>query len=67
MRKREREITMLYGICLIRDDVLRHPEPTSTTSENLISFIHTIMRAGAIAALIMAALMIPASLIPLWG
>lgn len=67
MRKREREITLLYGMSLIRDDVLRHPEPTSTASEALISFIHAIMRTGAIAALLMAALIIPASLIPLWG
>lgn len=38
--KREREITLLYGISLIRDDVLNHPEINPTTADRIITFIH---------------------------
>lgn len=40
MRKREREITLLYGISLIRDDVLNHPEIKPTLADRIITFTH---------------------------
>lgn len=38
--KREREITLLYGISLIRDDVLNHPEIKPTLIDRIINFTH---------------------------
>ncbi len=43
MRKREREITLLYGMSLIRDDVLNHPEIKPTLTDRIITFIHHIL------------------------
>ncbi|MHC1795872.1 hypothetical protein LC177_22110 [Escherichia coli] len=40
MRKREREVTLLYGISLIRDDVLAHPEKKLTLTDRIITFTH---------------------------
>jgi|AGFS01.1.fsa_nt_gi hypothetical protein len=41
MKKREREITALYGLSLIRKDVLEFPYPTKLTrKEKLIAAIH---------------------------
>ncbi|MDU2844921.1 hypothetical protein [Citrobacter sp.] len=40
MRKREREITLLYGLSLIRDDVLNHPEKKPTLTDRIITFTH---------------------------
>lgn len=40
MRKREREITLLYGMSLIRDDVLNHPLPEHSAKDRLITFVH---------------------------
>lgn len=40
MRKREREVTLLYGMSLIRDDVLSHPEKKPTLTERIITFTH---------------------------
>lgn len=37
MRKREREITLLYGMSLIRDDVLKHPLPKHSAKDRLIT------------------------------
>ncbi|WP_410734266.1 hypothetical protein [Citrobacter freundii] len=38
--KREREVTLLYGMSLIRDDVLSHPEKKPTLTERIITFTH---------------------------
>lgn len=51
MGKREREITLLYGISLIRDDVLNHPLPKVTTKDRALMAAHLIMRLSLIAAL----------------
>lgn len=40
MRKREREITLLYGMSLIRDDVLNHPLPKHSAKDRLITLAH---------------------------
>lgn len=40
MRKREREVTLLYGLSLIRDDVLAHPEKKLTLTDIIITFTH---------------------------
>lgn len=36
MRKREREITLLYGFSLIRDDVLNRPKPKHSRKDKII-------------------------------
>lgn len=51
MRKREREITLLYGLSLIRDDVLNHPLPKVTAKDRALMAAHLIMRLSLIAAL----------------
>lgn len=40
MKKREREITLLYGMSLIREDVLNHPVYKPTSKDKLIEFIY---------------------------
>ena len=41
MKKREREITALYGLTKIRDDILNHPlPPKQTTKDKIITAIH---------------------------
>lgn len=43
MRKREREITTLYGITKIRDDILKHPYPPEISgTDKAITAIHFI-------------------------
>lgn len=43
MKKREREITTLYGITKIRDDILKNPYPPETSStDKAITAIHFI-------------------------
>lgn len=50
--KREREITLLYGMSLIRDDVLNHPVYKPTFKDKLIEFIYHALH--IIAAVIVA-------------
>jgi len=41
MKKRERQITALYGFSLIRDDILKHAfPPKRTATQSLIAFLH---------------------------
>lgn len=40
MKKREREITLLYGMSLIREDVLNYPFYKPTIKDKLIEFIY---------------------------
>jgi hypothetical protein len=40
MRKREREITLLYGMSRIRDDLLNHPLPKRSAKDRLFTFVH---------------------------
>lgn len=44
MRKREREITLLYGISLIRDDVLNHPLPKAAVKDRALITAHFMAR-----------------------
>ncbi len=51
-REREREITLLYGMSLIRDDVLNHPVYKPKFKDKLIEFIYHALH--IIAAVIVA-------------
>ena len=64
MRKRDREITLLYGMSLIRDDVLNHKLPKLSTTDRLIILIHYLMNTGAITSLVMASFIMFITLIP---
>lgn len=64
MRKREREITLLYGMSMIRDDILNHPLPQLTAKDRLIIFIHFLMKTGAISSIVMAPLILIINAIP---
>lgn len=52
MKKREREITLLYGMSLIREDVLNHPVYKPTFKDKLIELIYHALH--IIAAVIVA-------------
>ncbi len=52
MKKREREITLLYGMSIIRDDILNHPVYKPTFKDKIIEFIYHALH--IIAALIVA-------------
>lgn len=67
MRKREREITLLYGMSLIREDVLKHPVPEPTSKDQAIIFIHFLMNTAAIAAIAMTAFILIITFIPVSG
>lgn len=40
MKRREREITLLYGMSIIREDVLNHPVYQPTFKDKIIEFIY---------------------------
>lgn len=64
MRKREREITMLYGISVIRDDVMGRCEPVKYTWKDKAFFIaHFLMRTGANIVLLITPALIGAAII----
>lgn len=67
MRKREREITLLYGMSLIREDVLNHPVPEPTSKDRAIIFIHFLMNTAAICSIAMAAFIMIITFIPAKG
>jgi hypothetical protein len=55
MRRREREVTLLYGFSLIRDDVLNRPPPNHSHKDKIIIAGHA---AFAIASSAMMALLV---------
>lgn len=67
MRKREREITLLYGMSLIREDVLKHPVPATSGKDRALIFIHFLMNTASIAAIAMAAFILIFTFIPYRG
>lgn len=64
MRKREREITLLYGMSLIRDDVLSHPLPKTSTKDRALIVAHFLVNTLAISSLIMPVVITILSFIP---
>lgn len=56
MRKREREITLLYGMSLIRDDVLNHPLPKHSAKDRLITFVHYVFALASVITLAVASI-----------
>ena len=64
MGKREREITLLYGISLIRDDVLNHPIPKVTAKDRALIAAHFMMKLISLACLAMPLVIMIISLIP---
>lgn len=67
MRKREREITLLYGMSLIRDDVLNHPLPKHSAKERLITFLHYMFAFSPFIILMAVLIIIILSFIPIKG
>jgi len=64
MRKREREITLLYGFSIIRDDVLKHPLPELSTTDRALIAAHFMMKLISLACLAMPLVIMIISLIP---
>jgi hypothetical protein len=64
MRKREREITLLYGMSLIRDDVLNHPLPKQSAKDRLITLTHYAFALASVIALAAASIILILSFIP---
>lgn len=64
MGKREREITLLYGISLIRDDVLNHPMPKVTAKDRALMAAHFLIDLIVMACLIMPVAIMIVGLIP---
>lgn len=64
MRKREREITLLYGMSLIRDDVLNHPLPKHSAKDRLITLTHYALAFASVIALVAAPIILILSFIP---
>lgn len=58
MRKREREITLLYGMSLIRDDVLNHPLPQHSAKDRLITFVHCAVSFASVITLASASIIL---------
>lgn len=67
MRKREREITLLYGMSLIRDDVLNHPLPKQSAKDRLISFMHYVFAFSSVLTLAVSSIILILSFIPTTG
>lgn len=67
MRKREREITLLYGMSLIRDDVLNHPLPKHSAKDRLITFVHYVFAFSSVLTLAAASIILILSFIPTTG
>ena len=66
-KRREREITLLYGMSLIREDVLKHPVPETTGKDRAIIFIHSLMNTATVVAIAMAAFILFVTFIPVSG
>lgn len=54
MRKREREVTLLYGFSLIRDDILNRPKPKNSRTDLIIIAGHAAFSVAS--AVVMASL-----------
>ncbi|MFJ5981957.1 hypothetical protein ACIQCX_13690 [Enterobacter cancerogenus] len=67
MRKREREITLLYGMSRIRDDILNHPLPKQTTKDGLITLVHYVFALAAVITLAASLIILILSFIPAKG
>lgn len=67
MRKREREITLLYGMSLIRDDILNHPLPKHSAKDRLITFMHYAFAFASVITLAAASIIVILTLIPTTG
>lgn len=67
MRKREREITLLYGMSLIRDDVLNHPLPKQSAKDRFITFVHYAFAFASVITLAAASIILILSFIPTAG
>lgn len=67
MRKREREITLLYGMSLIRDDVLNHPLPKKSAKDRLITFVRYAFALASVITLAAASIILILSFIPTTG
>jgi hypothetical protein len=67
MRKREREITLLYGMSLIRDDVLNHPLPKHSAKDRLITFMHYAFALASVLTLIASSIILILTFIPTTG
>lgn len=67
MRKREREITLLYGMSLIRDDVLNHPLPKRSAKDRLITFVHYVFAFSSVLTLAASSIILILSFIPTTG
>lgn len=67
MRKREREITLLYGMSIIRDDVLNHPLPKHSAKDRLITFVHYAFAFISVITLAASAIILILSFIPTTG
>lgn len=67
MRKREREITLLYGMSLIRDDVLNHPLPKLSAKDRLITFVHYALAFASVITLAASSIILIILLAPFSG
>ena len=67
MRKREREITLLYGMSLIRDDVLNHPLPKHSAKDRLITFVHYAFAFASVITLAAASITLILTVAPFMG
>ena len=64
MRKREREITLLYGMSIIREDVLNHQLPKHSAKDRLITLVHYMFAFASIISLAGAPIILILSFIP---
>lgn len=67
MRKREREITLLYGMSRIRDDLLNHPLPKRSAKDRLITFVHYVFALASVITLAASSIILILSFIPTKG
>lgn len=63
-KKREREITLLYGISLIRDDVLNHPLPEQSSTDRMITIVHCVFAFTIAVTMAGASIILILSIIP---
>lgn len=67
MSKREREITLLYGMSIIRDDILNHPLPKVTAKDRALIAAQFLINLAAMVSLIMPVAIMILTLIPYIG
>ncbi len=67
MRKREREITLLYGMSLIREDVLSHPLPKHSAKDRLITFVHYAFAFASVITMAVSSIILILTFIPTTG